>query len=170
MGWLHSPEVIHRGFLVNSDFPNLISNNDVKSIIKSHFNLFATQNKKVRSNSNRNIEFAPSFHVHVYKHASQQNWNGGKWGLDKNTELSDEIKFSKSLSFETNYFYWMGRALIVNLWSIEIATKIIRPFVKDYKLTNNGDYSPLWEIHSVTLSESLLLLLFLSSKVSRYGI
>ncbi len=85
----------------------------------------------------------------IFTISSQQKSNSGKWGLNRDTEISDKGKFSKALSFKTNHIYQMGRAPLVNFLRIDILVTILGSFVEDYKLNNNGDYPTMDELVSL---------------------
>jgi len=80
--------------------------------------------------------------VQVYKHSSQAKYNKGIWGLDKSTEMTECMKLTQSPTFEGKYVSRMlVSGVLLNLWRVEIAFVIVRPFIIKYRERHNKDPS-----------------------------
>jgi hypothetical protein len=137
VGWLHDEEVLARGYLVDSDFPDWLGS-DKRKTVASHYKLWAAQRKKVRVVTEDGVEFNPMPPVASYKHSSQCKYNCGKWGLDKNTEMSEEIKLSAPMMFEPKYTHRILRGILVSLWRSKQAIKIVKPYIMRYRAEHEG--------------------------------
>ena len=109
---MHDPWLIERGCIIDADFPEWVKASST-DVITSHYQIWAAHHKvvkKVNVNSNGQSvadNVAAAYHhlfpVSVYKHISQYKYNGGKWGLDKNTEISNDISMrGSSARFSSN--------------------------------------------------------------------
>ena len=83
IGWLYEMEVIERGYLCDTDFPQWLKNDAiVKNIMIRRSYLLFEYHKKIREGCN----YVPMELVRIYKHYQQVRYNIAKAGLDKNTE------------------------------------------------------------------------------------
>ena len=63
--------------------------------------------------------FHPMNPISVFKHYQQFDYNRSKWGLDKNTEMSDHVfMLGLKVSFEAHYILRMICGVVVRLESL----------------------------------------------------
>ncbi len=147
VGWLYDKELLSRGYLKKGDCPTWMSDEDINDCI-SHFPMWsALYNRVVLSGRNddtstANNETDPDVHmfhpmnpISVFKHYQQFEYNRSKWGLDKNTEMSDHVfMLGLKVSFEAHYILRMICGVVVNTWRVAQARRIVQ-FLKE----NNED-------------------------------
>jgi hypothetical protein len=69
----------------------------------------------VGSSDDGSIVFKPLYPVSVLKHYQQFNYNKSKWGLDKNSEMTEHvIQLGLKVCFEAHYILRMICGLVVN--------------------------------------------------------
>ena len=73
-----------------------------KQVAISRYKLWAAHYNRVKGDG---THYKPSYPVSVYKHSQQYNYNKGKWGLDKNTEVSENVSIVAKLKFESNTYF-----------------------------------------------------------------
>lgn len=148
VGWLHDEQVLDRGYLLDEDFPDWLTNDVHRTTVKTHYRLWAAQRKKVRLVTDQGVQYKPMHPVSVYKHASQFKYNRGKWGLDKNTEMCQQFKLSMTMSFEPKYVHRILRGVIATLWRCEQATTIVKPYILQYRAEHEGKNPSATQIRS----------------------
>ena len=136
-GWMYDEELLGQGFLKVSDIPEWLTSNQVE-IVSSQYPLWSAVFNKVRNGGTNGI-YKPLKPVGTFKHFSQYNYNHGKWGVDKSTELADSLSVDGiRLCFETAYIMRMIEGVVVNFWRARQARDIIRPFVSQFTDANDG--------------------------------
>ena len=126
-GWLYDTEKMERGYLVEEDRPDWLSDKQWK-VLKSRFKIWSALHRKVNSDG-------PFLPLGALKHASQWDYNKAKWGLDKCTENSLKIALSDvSLSLEAKYVIRMFDGVVANAWKFEQGYEIIRRYVQKRRL------------------------------------
>jgi len=114
LGWIITSPTLDRGYLVNEDFPDWVTEPQKKAI-GSNFKLWCAQYIRIKGRGNENAPFKPSQPLSTYKHVKQLDYNKGKWGLDKNTETCKGMTVG-AVSFEQKYVHRMIAALVYNHW------------------------------------------------------
>ncbi|KAG7362530.1 hypothetical protein IV203_025414 [Nitzschia inconspicua] len=88
LGFLHNEDVIARGILMDSDFPDWVTDPHL-TILKTRAKLYYGHLKLL---STEEGDLRPTKPVSIYKHSTQYRYNKHKPGLDKNTEISDRVE------------------------------------------------------------------------------
>ncbi|KAG7338224.1 hypothetical protein IV203_002629 [Nitzschia inconspicua] len=96
LGFLHNEDVIARGILMDSDFPDLVTDPQ-RTILKTRAKLYYGHLKLITTEEG---DLRPTKPVSIYKHSTQYRYNKHKPGLDKNTEISDRVAFHTTGPFE----------------------------------------------------------------------
>ncbi|KAG7337866.1 hypothetical protein IV203_025941 [Nitzschia inconspicua] len=121
LGWLHSEDVIARGILMDSDFPDWVTDPQ-RRILKTRAKLYYGHLKLITTEEG---DLRPTKPVSIYKHSTQYRYNKHKPGLDKNTEISDRVAFHTTGPFEAKYVFRMLDAVMVNAWRAYQAVTVI---------------------------------------------
>ena len=93
-----------------------------------------------------NIKYNPLRPVYVFKHGYFQRDNKGKWGLNESTELREFLKPKTPMSFEPKYLYVILACILVNLWRVEQAITIAKPFILQYRSNNDGQNPSIFQL------------------------
>lgn len=95
----------------------------------SHYPMWSAEYKQVVLAGLEGVEgyqFKPLAPVGVFKHFQQFNYNKSKWGMDKNTEIADQVIMAGlKLLFEAQYILRMICGLLVNTWCVAQSRKIV---------------------------------------------
>ncbi|KAG7338645.1 hypothetical protein IV203_020733 [Nitzschia inconspicua] len=126
LGWLHSEDVIARGILMDSDFPDWVTDPQ-RRILKTRAKLYYGHLKLITTEEG---DLRPTKPVSIYKHSTQYRYNKHKPGLDKNTEISDRVAFHTTGPFEAKYVFRMLDAVMVNAWRAYQAVTVISPWLR----------------------------------------
>ncbi|KAG7353711.1 hypothetical protein IV203_003066 [Nitzschia inconspicua] len=126
LGFLHSEDVMARGILIDSDFPDWVTDPQ-RTILKTRANLYDGHLKLI---STEEGDVRPTKPVSIYKHSTQYRYNKHKPGLDKNTEISDRVAFHTSGPLEAKYVFRMLDAVMVNAWRAYQAVTVISPWLR----------------------------------------
>ena len=73
-------------------------------------------------------------------------YNKRKWGLDKSTELREFLKPKTPMPFEPKYLYVILACILVNLWRVEQAITIAKPFILQYRSNNDGQNASIFQL------------------------
>ena len=93
-----------------------------------------------------NVKYYPLRTVYVFKHGYFQRYNKGKWGLDKSTELREFLRPKTLMPFEPKYLYVILACILVNLWRVEQAITIVKPFILQYRSNNDGQNPSIFQL------------------------
>ncbi|KAG7341976.1 hypothetical protein IV203_007068 [Nitzschia inconspicua] len=126
LGFLHSEDVIARGILMDSDFPDWVTDPQ-RTILKTRAKLYYGHLKLI---STEEGDLRPTKTVSIYKHSTQYRYNKHKQGLDMNTEISDRVAFHTTGPFEAKYVFRMLDAVMVNAWRAYQAVTVTRGYVR----------------------------------------
>ena len=96
LGWMYEQNILSRGYLLPEDYPEWMTP-EQEQVAISRFKLWAAHYNRVKGDR---TQHQPTYPVGVYKHSQQYNYNKGKWGLDKNTEVSENVSIVAKLKFE----------------------------------------------------------------------
>jgi hypothetical protein len=101
-------------------------------------------------NDGESDNYKPFQPVGTLKHFYQYNYNHGKWGVDKSTELADHLSVDGlKLCFESEYILRMVQGIVVSLWRTRQARDIVRPFVARYKEKNDNQLPSITQIRNL---------------------
>ncbi|KAG7339275.1 hypothetical protein IV203_024002 [Nitzschia inconspicua] len=126
LGFLHNEDVIARGILMDSDFPDWVTDPQ-RTILKTRAKLYYGHLKLITTEEG---DLRPTKPVSIYKHSTQYRYNKHKPGLDKNTEISDRVAFHTTGPFEAKYVFRMLDAVMVNAWRAYQAVTVISPWLR----------------------------------------
>ncbi|KAG7339488.1 hypothetical protein IV203_034484 [Nitzschia inconspicua] len=126
LGFLHNEDVIARGILMDSDFPDWVTDPQ-RTILKTRAKLYYGHLKLITTEEG---DLRPTKPVSIYKHSTQYRYNKHKPGIDKNTEISDRVAFHTTGPFEAKYVFRMLDAVMVNAWRAYQAVTVISPWLR----------------------------------------
>ncbi|KAG7368934.1 hypothetical protein IV203_031677 [Nitzschia inconspicua] len=125
-GFLHSEGVIARGILMDSNFPDWVTDPQ-RTILKKRAKLYYGHLKLI---STEEGDLRPTKPLSIYKHSTQYRYNKHKPELYMNTEISDRVAFHTTGPFETKYVFRMLDAVMVNAWRAYQAVTMISPWLR----------------------------------------
>ena len=131
LGWIFDPAVVRRGYMIDGDFP-LWVDDKARKILKSRFKMWCALYTHVQTKG----AMKP---LRLIKHYTQFDYNKGKWGLDKCTELANEVRLQGKYGCEQKYICRLIDGVLVNSWIYDKST-IIKPWATD-RLVNGSDPS-----------------------------
>ncbi|KAG7366646.1 hypothetical protein IV203_029316 [Nitzschia inconspicua] len=126
LGFIHSEDVIARGILMDSDFPDWVTDPQ-RTILKTRAKLYYGHLKLI---STEEGDLRPTRPVSIYKHSTQYRYFKHKPGLDMNTGISDRVAFHTTGPFEAKYVFRMLDAVMVNAWRAYQAVTVISPWLR----------------------------------------
>jgi hypothetical protein len=129
LDWYFDDDLIQRGFLEDKDIP-IWTTPKQKKILKSRCKLFYGHYRLLKSRE-QDGWMGPTEPVKLYKYADQYLYNKGKPGVDKNTELTERLRHSTKLSFETKYILRIFDAILINSWRVIQAIEMLNDFNQD---------------------------------------
>ena len=158
VGWLHKTRLVEKGYLVDSDFPSWVSE-EQRGTIKSRYQLWSAHERIVKEDEqdfdesstssdsdtdedlfgDKKVKYNPFPPIYVIKHGFLMRYNKGKGGLDKNTEVREFLRPSTAMPFEPKYIYVMVACILISLWRVEQSITIAKPFILKYRADNDDD-------------------------------
>jgi hypothetical protein len=175
-GWLYEDELLNSGIVRDFQCPSWM-NTDQRFIVSSQYPLWAALYCKIKNCDDDTDNYSPTYPVGTFKHFHQYNYNHGKWGVDKSTEMACHVTVDGvKVCFEATYILRMIVAIIIALWRERQSNTIVRPFVSEYRENNEGKDPSLQQIRrqlwKMPLDEfvfdgAIEILKFLQSKTYR---
>ena len=133
LGWIYDPNLLSKGYLLARDCPKWMTMMQQHNCV-FRYKLWAAHYNRVKGDGEC---YKPTYPVSMYKHSQQYNYNKGKWGLYKNSEMTENVNLVAKVPFESKYILRMIDAIVVNHFRCEQARTIVKPFVSKYKSNNN---------------------------------